>query len=45
MTTESRRLYRSAMIPVGTWATRQVTSSTVPTMISSNGPRPTVRIW
>src|SRR6266545_5586556 len=45
VTTESRRLYRSAMIPVGTWATRQVTSSTVPTMISSNGPRPTVRIW
>jgi hypothetical protein len=41
ISTEVRRLCRSATIPVGTSKSRQVTSSTVPTSTSWNGVRPT----
>ena len=41
ISTEVRRLCRSATIPVGTSKSRQVISSTVPTSTSWNGFRPT----
>ena len=41
ISTEVRRLCRSATIPVGTSNSRQVISSTVPTSTSWNGVRPT----
>ena len=41
MITETRRLYRSATIPVGISKTNALISSTVPTSTICSGPRPT----
>jgi hypothetical protein len=43
--TERRRLTRSAMTPVGTWATKQTPSITVPTSTSCSGLSPTTVAW
>ncbi len=45
MMTETRRLQRSATMPVGTSKRKHVTSSTVPTSTIWKGSRPTTRYW
>jgi len=45
MSTERRRLYRSATTPVGTSNRKHEVSKTVPTSTSWKGPSPTTSKW